>query len=188
MPELDAKMEFRREFIDDFGKFGWMGVAFTSKYGGSEGDTIGYAIVKEEIARVNSALSLNLDTYYTAMEAIYKYGTEDLRQRFLPKLVTGKLLSAFTLTEREAGSDAAAVGCTAILDKDEYVINGEKSVGVGVTVSDVAIGFFKTDSSQSPGRGISAIMYGLNAPRIKKYPPTLSDCTRVAWEELFSKM
>jgi len=125
--ELDETHTFRLETFQKMGKLGLMGIPFPEKYGGSGGDTISYVIAVEEIGKACGGTGLS---YAAAVSLgatpIYNFGTEEQKQKWLVPLAQGKALGSFGLTEPNAGSDAGGTRTKAVLDGDEYVINGEK--------------------------------------------------------------
>ncbi len=125
--ELDRQAKFPIELFKKMGEIGLLGIPFPEKYGGSGGDTISYAIAVEEIGKVCGGTGLS---YAAAVSLgagpIYYFGTEEQKQKYLVPLASGKAIASFGLTEPNAGSDAGGTQTTAILEDDQYVINGEK--------------------------------------------------------------
>ncbi|MBD3107320.1 acyl-CoA dehydrogenase family protein [Bacillus sp. AGMB 02131] len=125
--EWDRKAEFPYEVFLKMGELGLLGIPFPEKYGGSDGDTISYAIAVEEIGKVCGGTGLS---YAAAVSLgagpIFYFGTEAQKQKYLVPLASGKAIASFGLTEPNAGSDAGGTQTTAVLINDEYVINGEK--------------------------------------------------------------
>lgn len=125
--EWDRKAEFPYEVFLKMGELGLLGIPFPEKYGGSGGDTISYAIAVEEIGKVCGGTGLS---YAAAVSLgagpIFYFGTEEQKQKYLVPLASGKAIASFGLTEPNAGSDAGGTQTTAVLENDEYVINGEK--------------------------------------------------------------
>lgn len=125
--EMDETHTFRLETFQKMGKLGLMGIPFPEKYGGSGGDTISYVIAVEEIGKACGGTGLS---YAAAVSLgatpINNFGTEEQKQKWLVPLAQGKALGSFGLTEPNAGSDAGGTRTKAVLDGDEYVINGEK--------------------------------------------------------------
>ena len=125
--ELDSKAQFPIELFKKMGEIGLLGIPFPEKYGGSGGDTISYAIAVEEIGKVCGGTGLS---YAAAVSLgagpIYYFGTEEQKQKYLVPLASGKAIASFGLTEPNAGSDAGGTQTTAVLEDNQYVINGEK--------------------------------------------------------------
>jgi len=125
--ELDEKGEFPYELVAKMADLGLFGLPIPEEYGGSEADFVTYALSVEEISRVSAALGITMAAHTSlAALAVYYFGTEEQKQKWLIPLAQGKILGAFGLTEPEAGSDAGATKTTARLEGDEWVINGTK--------------------------------------------------------------
>ena len=125
--ELDATKSFPYEIVRELGELGLMGIPFPQEYGGGGGDTLAYALVVEELARVDSSVAITLCAHTSLGTApIHMFGSEEQKLEWLPDLCAGRILGAFGLTEPEAGSDAGNVKTRATLDGDEWVIDGAK--------------------------------------------------------------
>jgi len=125
--EADKEEKFPKEQIKKLAKLGIMGMSIPEKYGGAELDNVSQTIIMEEVSRGCSATAVSMGAHASlACHPLVNFGTEDQKQRFLPKLASGGYLGAFALTEPNAGSDAVNVQTTAVKDKDEYIINGNK--------------------------------------------------------------
>ncbi|MEF2094296.1 acyl-CoA dehydrogenase [Bacillus sp. CFBP9009] len=126
--ELDAKSMFAEDVFKKMGKLGLLGIPFPEEYGGSGGDTISYAIAVEEVGKACGGTGLSYAAAVSlGASPIYYFGTEEQKQKYLVPITTGETLAAFGLTEPNAGSDAGGTKTTAVLEGDEYVINGEKT-------------------------------------------------------------
>ena len=126
--ELDAKSMFAEDAFKKMGKLGLLGIPFPEEYGGSGGDTISYAIAVEEVGKACGGTGLSYAAAVSlGASPIYYFGTEEQKQKYLVPITTGETLAAFGLTEPNAGSDAGGTKTSAVLDSDEYVINGEKT-------------------------------------------------------------
>ncbi len=120
---------FPYDIIRQMGKMGLFGLPFPEKYGGMGGDYFALCLAIEELARVDSSVAITLEAAVSlGAMPIYRFGTEEQRQKWLPKLVTGEALAGFGLTEPGCGSDAGATQTRAVFDPDtnEWVINGSK--------------------------------------------------------------
>jgi alkylation response protein AidB-like acyl-CoA dehydrogenase len=120
---------FPYEIVRQMGKMGLFGLPFPEQYGGMGGDYLALCLALEELARVDSSVAITLEAGVSlGAMPIYRYGTDEQRQRWLPKLATGEALAGFGLTEPGGGSDAAATQTRAVLDseRDEWVLNGSK--------------------------------------------------------------
>ncbi|MBB3869434.1 acyl-CoA dehydrogenase [Parageobacillus toebii NBRC 107807] len=123
----DKEAYFPVEVFKKMGELGLLGIPFPEEYGGAGGDTISYAIAVEEIGRACGGTGLSYAAAVSlGASPIYYFGTEEQKQKWLVPMAKGETLGAFGLTEPNAGSDAGGTRTTAVLDGDEYVINGEK--------------------------------------------------------------
>ncbi|HVC84971.1 MAG TPA: acyl-CoA dehydrogenase family protein [Solirubrobacteraceae bacterium] len=125
--ELDRTKSFPYEIVRELGELGLMGIPFPQEYGGGGADTLAYALVVEELARIDSSVAITLCAHISLGTApIYMFGSEDQKREWLPLLCSGERLGAFGLTEPQAGSDAGNVATRARLDGGEWVIDGAK--------------------------------------------------------------
>ena len=119
---------FPYELIAQMGKMGLFGLPFPEEYGGMGGDYFALCLALEEIARIDSSVAITLEAGVSlGAMPIYRFGTEEQKREWLPRLCTGEMLGAFGLTEPGGGSDAGATRTTARLDGDSWVINGTKA-------------------------------------------------------------
>ncbi|MGX7669050.1 acyl-CoA dehydrogenase family protein [Plantactinospora sp. DSM 117369] len=119
---------FPYEIVAQMGKMGLFGLPFPEEHGGMGGDYFALCLVLEELARVDSSVAITLEAAVSlGAMPIYRFGTDEQRARWLPKLVTGEALAGFGLTEPGFGSDAGGTATRAVLDGDEWVINGSKA-------------------------------------------------------------
>ncbi len=125
--ELDEKAEFSPEITKKMGELGLFGMFLPEKYGGADMGYIPYIVAVEEVARVDGSQAATVAAHNSlGIGPIYYFGTEEQKQKYLPKLCTGEKVWAFGLTEPDAGSDAGGTKTTAVKDGDEWVINGSK--------------------------------------------------------------
>ncbi|MGC5028312.1 acyl-CoA dehydrogenase family protein [Micromonospora sp. DT229] len=130
---------FPYEVIRQMGKMGLFGLPFSEEYGGMGGDYFALCLALEELARVDSSVAITLEAAVSlGAMPIYRFGTEEQKARWLPKLLSGEALAGFGLTEPGTGSDAGGTETRAVLDGDEWVINGSKAFitnsGTDITV------------------------------------------------------
>mgnify|MGYP000873049595 CR=1 FL=1 len=126
--ERDREAKSDRETLTKMGKAGMLGVSIPAKYGGSDTDYISLGIVCEELERADTSARVVMSVHSGLhCLTLLQWGTEEQKQRWLPKLATGELVGAFGLTEPNAGSDAANLKTTATPDGDDYILNGEKT-------------------------------------------------------------
>ncbi len=122
------KHTFPYEIVRQMGKMGLFGLPFPEEYGGMGGDYFALCVAIEELARVDSSVAITLEAAVSlGAMPIYRYGTEEQKRTWLPRLASGEALAAFGLTEPGFGSDAGNAATRAVLDGDEWVINGSKA-------------------------------------------------------------
>lgn len=156
--KIDKEDYFPKELFEKMGKMGLMGMTVPQKYGGAGIDRISYMIALEEISRVSGSVGLTVEAHNSlGIGHIYEHGNEEQRKKYLPRLCSGKALAAWALTEPGAGSDAASIQTTAVLDKDEWVINGTKQFITSGDIAEVVVVMAKTDKTKG-AKGISAII------------------------------
>lgn len=125
--ELDRKEEFSYETMQKMAELGLFGVFVSEKYGGQAMDYLSYIIAVEEIARIDGSHAATVAAENSlGIGPLYYFGNEDQKRKYLPKLCKGETLWGFGLTEANAGSDAASSRTNAVLDGNEWVINGSK--------------------------------------------------------------
>jgi len=146
--EFDEKEAFPADIVKKLGQLGFMGIMVPEEYGGAAMDAISYAIAVEEISRCDGSVGVIMSVNNSLVcQPILDFGSEDLKKKYLPALAEGRHLGAFSLTEPEAGTDAGAVQCTAVLDGDHYVINGTKVFVTNGGHADIVVLFASTDRS-----------------------------------------
>lgn len=123
----DRENTFRRDLFEAACREGFGGLPFSKTYGGTGGDYVSFALVNEEFARRCVPIMSSLGVHILCQEPIYRYGTDEQKERYLRPSATGEYLAAFGLTEPGAGSDTAAIATTAKLEGDTYVLNGTKT-------------------------------------------------------------
>jgi len=140
--ELDRKQEFAKDNFKMMADIGLLGLGIPPEYGGSGGDELSVAIAVEELSRACAATADILDAHLCLCAApIYRFGTEEQKQKFLPALVKGEKVGAMAITESEAGSDVSNLQMTAVRDGDDYILNGTKIFITNGDVCDVVLLF-----------------------------------------------
>jgi butyryl-CoA dehydrogenase len=170
--EMDEKAEFPWEETKKMAEQGYLGAQISKEYGGSELDSVSYAILIEEISRVVCGIGLTLQIHNSACaQPIAQFGNEKQKKRFLPRLAKGEIIGAFALTEPGAGSDAQALRTTATPKGDEYVLNGSKIFITSGPVAGVALVFATTPSAEEAKRKpISALLLEKGTPGFSAGP------------------
>jgi len=164
--ERDEEERFDRELMfDKLGELGLTGIVFPEQYGGADADYISYAIAVEELSRVCASTGVTLSCHLSlCANPIYMFGTEEQKQQYLVPLAEGSKLGAFGLTEPSAGSDAGGTKTTAVLDGDEWVINGSKIFITNGEEAEIYIVFARTDKEAQKHHGISAFIVEKGSP------------------------
>ncbi|WP_042223661.1 acyl-CoA dehydrogenase family protein [Oceanobacillus manasiensis] len=157
--EIDETATFPADIFDKMGELGLLGIPFPEELGGSGGDTLSYALAVEEIGRVCGSTGLSYAAAVSlGASPIYYFGTEEQKELFLKPLASGKSLGSFGLTEPNAGSDAGGTKTTAIIDGDDFVINGEKCFITNASFAKTLIVTAVTGRNEKGRNIISAII------------------------------
>lgn len=162
--EIDEQERFPVETVAKLAKIGVMGIPVPVAYGGAGGDNIMYSIAVEELSRVCATTGVVVSAHTSLCIApILENGTEEQKQKYLPKLASGEWIGAFGLTEPNAGTDAAMQQTMAVADGDNYIINGSKIFITNAGYADVYVVFAMTDKSKG-NKGISAFILEKGMP------------------------
>ena len=140
--ELDRTHSFPYDIVRRLSELDLMGIPFPEEYGGAGADSLAYALVVEELARVDSSVAITLCAHTSlGTQPIYQFGTEEQKLQWLPRLCQGEILGAFGLTEPDAGSDAGNTRTRAALEDGEWVINGSKQfiTNAGTEISGLVV-------------------------------------------------
>src|SRR6202050_42589 len=162
--EWDEGQIFPMEAIRKLGKLGYMGAIFPEDLGGAGLGYIEYSIIIEELSRVDGSVGI-IVAAHTSLCAhhIYKRGTDEQRSRYIPHLASGEWLGCWSLTEPEAGSDAAGTRTHAELEHGDWVLNGAKTFTTNAHYADVCVAMAVTDRAAAQ-HGISAFLVEKNTP------------------------
>jgi short-chain 2-methylacyl-CoA dehydrogenase len=160
--ELDREKRFPYEIVAKLGELGLMGIPYPEEYGGGGADTLSYTLAIEELARVDSSVAITVAAHTSlGTWPLYAFGSEDQKAEWMPRLCSGERLGAFGLTEPEAGSDAGNTRTRAVLDGDEWVINGAKQF---ITNSGTDISGFVTITARTGEDEISNLLVPNGTP------------------------
>jgi alkylation response protein AidB-like acyl-CoA dehydrogenase len=162
--EIDAKAEYPWDLRKLFAEQDLLGLPFPTEYGGTGTGTLMLNVAIEEIARACASTALILMIQELGTLPIQLFGSEELKQRFLPRCASGEWSPAFALSEPEAGSDPGGMITRAVRDGDEWVINGTKNWITNLGVADFYVVFAKTDPSAGRSRGVSAFVVEADRP------------------------
>ena len=169
--ELDEKGGFPYESVKKMAELGLMGIPWDEKYGGTGMDTTALVIAIEEIGKVCPSTSATMMAHTSLGTApIAIFGTEEQKERYLPGLASGKKIGAFGLTEPNAGSDAGNTQTRAVLNGDEYIVNGEKAFCTNAGEAAVMI-FTAVMVEDGEEKGISAFVIDADTEGMSLNPP-----------------
>jgi butyryl-CoA dehydrogenase len=162
--EIDEQERFPEETVKKMAKLGIFGIPVPKEYGGAGGDNIMYSIAVEELSRCCATTGVVVSAHTSlCMVPILEFGTEEQKRKYLPKLASGEWIGAFGLTEPNAGTDSSAQQTTAVLDGDEWVLNGNKIFITNAGQAELYLIIAMTDKSQG-NRGISAFLVEASTP------------------------
>lgn len=160
----DRDERFPSEIIPELGKLGFLGINIPEAYGGSQLDTLAYAIIVEEISRGDGSLGLTVASHNgLGSSHIVRFGSEAQKQRYLPKLASGEWLGAWALTEPGSGSDSASLHTRAVRDAQGWLLNGTKTFITQGTVGGVCVVLASTDFARRH-HGITAFALERDTP------------------------
>jgi hypothetical protein len=160
----DEAEEFPAELVRKLGGLGFLGVLFPPEHGGAGLDYVAYALIVEELSRVDGSVGITMWAHNSlCANHIHSFGDEAQRRRYLPPLARGDVLGAWGLTEPGSGSDAAAMRTAAVADGDAFVLTGSKAFITNASVAGTAVVMAKTDPPAG-GRGVSAFILEKGMP------------------------
>jgi hypothetical protein len=161
--ENDRLERFPMEILQRMAPLGLLGGPIPKEYGGAGLDYIGHAIVTEEIGRACSSVRTTLSVQISLVEmTLLRWGREEQKRRYLPKLCGGEMIGCFGLTEPDSGSDAGSASTAAVLNQGEWILNGTKTWISNGGVADVAIVFAKTNPAEK--HALTAFLVEKGAP------------------------
>jgi len=162
--DYDRSEEFPWPIVEKMKPLGFLGASIPAEYGGMGVDTVSYALILEEVARADSSIRSILSVNCSLVgSSIVKWGTEDQKQQWLPKLCSGESIGCFGLTEAGSGSDAASITSSAKRDGDDWIINGSKMFITNGTIAGLALTIAQTEPG-SGAKGTAAFLVPCDAP------------------------
>jgi alkylation response protein AidB-like acyl-CoA dehydrogenase len=157
--ELEHADEYPQEIVDQMKEMGLFGLTIPEEYGGLGESLLTYALVVEEIARGWMSVSGVINTHFIVAYMLAQHGTEEQKQRLLPKMATGEVRGAFSMSEPGLGSDVAAISTKAKKDGDDYVIDGQKMWLTNGGSSTLIAVLVKTDEgAESPYKNLTTFL------------------------------
>jgi alkylation response protein AidB-like acyl-CoA dehydrogenase len=157
--ELEHRDEFPEKIVQGMKELGLFGLTVPEEYGGAGLDLMTYALAGVELSRGWMSLSGILNTHFMAVYLLKKHGSEEQQQQWLPRMATGELRAALSMSEPGAGSDVQAIQCRAVREGDEYVVNGTKMWVTNGLRAGLVVLLCKTDpSADPPHKGMTVLM------------------------------
>jgi len=188
--QWDKESRFPTDAIREMGELGFLGMLLPEEWGGSHTGHVAYAMALEEVAAGDAACSTIMSVHNSVgCMPIFKFGTDEQKQRFLPKMASGEWLGAFALTEPHAGSDASSLKVRAKKDGDHYVLSGTKQFVTSGKNAKILITFAVTDPAAGK-KGISAFIIPTDTPgyivaRVEdKMGQHASDTCQIVFEDM----
>jgi len=186
---IDENNEYPADLWPELGALGLLGITVEESYGGSGLGYLAHVIAMEEISRASASVGLSYGAHSNlCVNQLRRWGNEEQKQKYLPKLASGEFLGALAMSEAGAGSDVMSMRAVAVRDGDEYVLNGSKMWITNAPGADVMIVYAKTDPAAG-SRGISAFLVEGNTPgfstpqKLVKLGMRGSDTSEVLLEE-----
>ncbi|WP_066169411.1 acyl-CoA dehydrogenase family protein [Gordonia hydrophobica] len=157
--ELEHSDTYPQAIVDQMAEMGLFGLMIPTEYGGLGESLLTYALCVEELARGWMSVSGVINTHFITAYMIRQHGTDEQKQRFLPRMATGEVRGAFSMSEPELGSDVAAIRTRAVRDGDDYVINGQKMWLTNGGTSSLVAALVKTDEgAEKPHRNLTTFL------------------------------
>jgi len=185
----DRESRFPKEALAEMGELGLMGMLLPEEWGGAAADSVSYALAVEEIAAGDGSCAGIMSVHNSVgYMPIYRFGSEEQKRRFLPRMASGEWIGAFCLTEPQAGSDASNLKTRARRDGNQYVLSGTKQFITSGSTAKVAIVFAVTDPARGK-KGISAFVVPTDTPgyrvarKEEKMGQRASDTCQIVFED-----
>jgi len=162
--KMDAEETVPPEIYKELGELGYFGMLLPEKYGGLDLDTLSYVCAMEELARGSAGVMIGLSVHNSlCCRAIYDWGSDYLKDKYLPGMASGELFGSYCLSEPGSGTDAGSLQCSAVEKGDKFVLNGTKSWITSAGVARIFIVFALSDKPAGP-KGISCFIVDAGTP------------------------
>ncbi len=160
--DMDEAEEYDMDLLAKIQKYGFMGIPYPKEYGGAGGDYLSYVLCMEELSAADASTGIMISVHTSlACTCLNNYATAEQKEKWLRPLIDGSKVGCFGLTEPNAGSDPAGLQTKAVLDGDEYVINGSKIFTTNSGFADTFVMFALTDPKAGP-KGVSCFVMDRN--------------------------
>ena len=167
--EMEHRDEYPEKIVEQLKEMGLFGLTIPEEHGGAGMDVMTYALVVAELSRGWMSLSGVLNTHFMAAYLLSKHGTDEQKQRWLPRMATGELRASYSMSEPHAGSDVQAIKCRAIRDGDDYVVNGTKMWVTNGLRSGLVVLLCKTDPEADPRAKGMSLLYVEKEPGAERF-------------------
>lgn len=162
--KMDEEEAIPPEILKELGELGYYGMLLPEQYGGLGLDTLSYACAMEELARGSAAVMIGLSVHNSlCCRAIFDYGTEQQKQKYLPKMASGEWIGSYSLSEPGSGTDAGSLQCMATETADGFILNGTKSWVTSAGLASLFVVFVRTDKTAGT-KGISCVIVDKDTP------------------------
>lgn len=166
--ELDEKEEYPYEIYGKMSKLGWFGLPIPEEYGGSGLGAVDLIIIGEEMSRFSYEIAAGFGISVFCGLNIIEHGSEEQKKFYIPKMIDNKIRLSISITEPNAGSDAASLATSAVLDGDSWVLNGQKTFQTASDAKDTVMSVYvRTDKDLPKHKGISLILVPNDAPGVE---------------------
>ncbi|HJV04360.1 MAG TPA: acyl-CoA dehydrogenase family protein [Actinomycetota bacterium] len=167
--ELEHRDEFPEKVVEQLKEMGLFGLTVPEEFGGAGMDLMTYALVVAELSRGWMSLSGVLNTHFMGVYLLTRHGTDEQQQRWLPRMATGELRAALSMSEPEAGSDVQSIACRAMRDGDHYVVNGTKMWVTNGLRAGLVVLLCKTDPNADPPYKGMSLLYVEKEPGARSF-------------------
>jgi alkylation response protein AidB-like acyl-CoA dehydrogenase len=167
--EMEARDEFPEKIVEQMKEMGLFGLTVPEEHGGAGMDLMTYALVVAELSRGWMSLSGILNTHFMGVYLLQKHGTDEQKQRWLPRMATGELRAALSMSEPGAGSDVQAIQCKAIRDGDDYRVTGTKMWVTNGLRAGLVVLLCKTDAEADPPYKGMSLLYVEKEPGAERF-------------------
>ena len=167
--ELEHRDEFPDKIVQQMREMGLFGLTVPEEYGGAGLDLMTYALVGVELSRGWMSLSGIMNTHFMAIYLLKKYGSDEQKHRWLPRMATGELRAALSMSEPGAGSDVQSIQCKAAKTGDQYVVNGQKMWVTNGLRAGLVVLLCKTDPEAKPAYKGMSILYVEKDPEERRF-------------------